>query len=406
MSFLRSPSYSIIFIVCAAPFVLSNKDIPLRDSECNCFMTNGSSSDFFSDHIFFDFRSLKQYAKVPSIIGDEDDTAAADVTSDYFNSNQWTGTWGIQTWNNSDRIGADDNDASVLLINSPNNLYIEASDESHGDASPSDTFLTMRTARLERFQTAAEFESILDSYQHVSIRMHARTIGSPGACTAMFTYRDNDAELADVQEADMEVLTAGPRDRIQYTNQPSFTTQGDDVEGASTNASMPEGVTWSDWAVHRMDWTPGQSTWFVNGAEVAGIKLQAPKNPSRILFNAWSDGGSWTGKMAVNDTAYLQIQWIEFVFNVTDTKDANDKKRQLAPKPGGGPHSPPVRRDEDKRCKVVCSLDESDDVGEAVMLWNGTSDGHPLATPHGFSTAFWMPALVISAMALSSMSVP
>ncbi|EEY16495.1 conserved hypothetical protein [Verticillium alfalfae VaMs.102] len=154
-----------------------------------------------------------------------------------------------------------------------------------------------------------------------------------------------------------------------------------------------------------MNWTPGQSTWFVNGAEVAGIKLQAPKDPSRILFIAWSDGGSWTGKMAVNDTAYLQIQWIEFVFNVTGTNDVNDRTRRLVPKPEGGPHSPPMRCDVDNGCKVVYSIDESGHVGETVMLWNGTIDGTRLATRHGLSTAFWLPALIVLTMALSSMSV-
>ncbi|KAM0324353.1 hypothetical protein ACHAQA_008134 [Verticillium albo-atrum] len=335
-----SPSFrrAAFFAVCALPFVSADDHPAVEDSECDCFMTDGSSEAFFSDHAFFDFRSLNQYANVPPIIQDENDTATADATSDYFNSDLWTDTWGIQSWNNSDRMGSDGNDATVLLINSANNIYIEANDDDNDKASASDTFMTMRTARLENFQTAAEFESVVGSYHHVSIRMYARTIGSPGACTAMFTYRDNDSELADVQEADMEVLTAGPRDRIQYTNQPSFTIQGNDVEGASHNASLPKDMSWSDWAVHRMDWTPGLSTWLVNGEQVTSIKLQAPKDPSRVLFNAWSDGGSWTGKMAVNDEAYMQIQWIEMVFNTTDTGDADEKRRRLARNNGSGPY--------------------------------------------------------------------
>ncbi|KAM0272545.1 hypothetical protein ACHAQH_008681 [Verticillium albo-atrum] len=369
-------------------------------------MTDGSNEAFFSDHAFFDFRSLKQYAKVPSIIKDEDDTAAADVTSDYFNSDQWTNTWGIQNWNNSGRMGSDGNDATILLINSPNNIYIEGNSDGNDEASASDTFMTMRTARLEKFQTAAEFESVIDSYHHASIRMYARTIGSPGACTAMFTYRDKDSELADVQEADMEMLTAGPRDRIQYTNQPSFTIQGDDVEGASHNASLPKDTSWSHWAVHRMDWTPGQSTWFINGEEVTSIKLQAPKDPSRVLFNAWSDGGSWTGKMVVNDEAYLQIQWIEMVFNATDTDDASEKKRrQLTRSSGSGPYGNFVRRDGDERCKVVCSIDESGQIGQPVMLWNSTAPGRLLGTTNGLFVALWLPMLVVSAIVLSSTSI-
>jgi hypothetical protein len=65
--------------------------------------------------------------------------------------------------------------------------------------------------------------------------MLARTVVDPGAVTAMFTYRHTEV-LADVQEADIEFLTNGPRVRIQYTNQPSYTLEGDESPEATRNA--------------------------------------------------------------------------------------------------------------------------------------------------------------------------
>ena len=57
----------------------------------------------------------------------------------------------------------------------------------------------------------------------------------------MFTYRDSDT-LADVQEADIEFLTKGPRNKIQYTNQPSYSDDGDTFPEATRNASTSEGA--------------------------------------------------------------------------------------------------------------------------------------------------------------------
>ena len=70
--------------------------------------------------------------------------------------------------------------------------------------------------------------------------------------------------------------------------------------------------------MHRLDWTPGLSTWYVNGQAVAKISFQAPSDPTTIIFNMWSNGGSWTSTMRVGEEALLQIQWIEMAYNMTD----------------------------------------------------------------------------------------
>ncbi|KAI0166420.1 concanavalin A-like lectin/glucanase domain-containing protein [Xylariaceae sp. FL1272] len=240
-----------------------------------------------------------------------DDSSQALATSDYFLADEWNENWGIQQWNNSDSV--DSGDAPLLNVNSPNNVYIEANND---DDASSDTYLTMRTLRLKDFQSSAEFESILRSYRFLSVRI-----------TAMFTYKDNGdpSQLSSVQESDLEVLTKDPEDAIQYTNQPSYSSKGDDVPESTRNVTTPAATNWTTWAVHRMDWDASATTWFIDGKQVASISFQVPRDPSQVIFNSWSDGGEWSGEMDYQTSAYLQIQWIEMVYNSTEQSD--DKKR-------------------------------------------------------------------------------
>ncbi|KAB5543131.1 glycoside hydrolase family 16 protein [Coniochaeta sp. 2T2.1] len=319
------------------------------DSNCHCYKTNATSANYFGHHKFFDFRQLNQYVNVPGVKPDPDSNANAPPPSNYFQSAEWTSTWGIQNWNNShvfelNNSDVTGSDASVLMVNSPNNIYIERNQDNQAS---SQTHLTMRTARLRDFQTAAEFESISQGYQYVSVRMFARTKGAPGAVTAMFTYRPGpNNSLALVQEADLEIRTVDPPNFVQYTNQPSWNSTGD-IPQATRNATLPAGRRWSDWAYYRLDWTPGSSTWYVNGQLVSAISFQAPRDPALIMFNNWSDGGSWSGNMSVNSQAYLQIQWIEMVYNNTDPQFVKSGK-----------------------CINVCTIDETSRIGVPALLTN------------------------------------
>jgi beta-glucanase (GH16 family) len=330
------------------------------DADCDCYLINGSVPTYYSKHLFFDFRNLGGHAGVPAVILNATESSAAPPTSDYFDSAPWTDVWELQSWDN--RVGKGkklSGDATVLMVNSPNNVYIQKNDD---DKPSSDTFMTMRTQHLPGFQTAAEFQASRLDYKYLSLRMLARTTGSPGAVTAMFTYRGSE-DLAGVQEADIEILTNGPRDRIQYTNQPSYTEDGDERPQATRNASIPGGASWSDWVVHRLDWTPSRSVWYVDGVETANIEFQTPRDPSGVNFNVWSNGGSWSGNMSLHDAAYMQIQWIEMVFNTTDEDDGKKQSRRSANSMGRM-----MRRDGDSGCGVVCSIEETSETGKATVF--------------------------------------
>ncbi|CAJ2506403.1 Uu.00g005330.m01.CDS01 [Anthostomella pinea] len=352
------------------------------DNRCDCYLTNASSSNYFTTHKFFDFRSLSQYADVPGPIADPYDSSQALATSDYFLSDDWTEYWGVQSWNNSDSVDA--GTAPILMVNSPNNIYIE----NNTDASPaSDTFMTMRTLRLEDYQSASEFESISQAYHYASVRMYARTIGAPGAVTAMFTYKDSGdpTQLTHVQESDLEIRTMDPPNVVQYTNQPSYTSQGSDIPASTRNVSNPGHLDWTEWAVYRMDWNPSSTTWYVDGESVASIEFQTPRDPSMVIFNAWSDGGVWSGNMSVGNEAYLQVQWIELVYNSTGSAKTTDKR-------GEGESLERIERRAEASCVNVCSMDDTTKIGTPVLLQGGASGVLGYVRLFG-TVGFWIPLL-------------
>ncbi|KAI5467966.1 concanavalin A-like lectin/glucanase domain-containing protein [Mariannaea sp. PMI_226] len=298
------------------------------DSQCDCYVTNGTKPTYYAGHMFFDFRSLSQYAGVPDVINTVDGNANADFSSSYFNwESKFAQTWGLQKWSNED--------ASFPMQNSYNNIYIQANKD---DNAASDTYLTMRTARGDGFQSAAEFESI-NKYQYASMRMFARTVGSKGACTSMFTYLGAD-KLANVQESDIEVLTNDPDNVIHYTNQPSYTDAGGSVDGATETVTLQNGLKWSKWASHRLDWTADEVLWYVDGQQTAKNSFQVPKDASTLVFNAWSNGADWTGTMPVGGIAYQEIQWIEILYGSADKST----------------------------CSRVCSVDETSELGKPVRV--------------------------------------
>ncbi|KAG5979481.1 hypothetical protein E4U55_005119 [Claviceps digitariae] len=356
---------------------------PISDSKCTCYLANGTEPTFYQAHRFFDFRSLAHVASssAPDVLSSAKDTSSAPPSSSFFTSPLWTSTWQTQSWNNSKSEtlgGLLNGDATILMVNSPNNIFIQANTD-NDSSSPSSTHLTMRTRRQQTFQSSSEFQTVSSAYHYLSLRMLARTIGSSGAVSAVFTYRDAKA-IADIQEADMEILTRGPRNRVQYTNQPSYT-PGVQDDGkklrATRNATLPYGKEWSDWSVYRLDWTPRQSTWYVDGQQVASIAFQVPRDPAGIHINSWSDGGSWSGSMRVGDEASLQIQWIEMLYNSSDKATGT------------------------KDCRVVCSIDEAPETGAAAKLWGDEkSQAMVLMTRATSALLFWLGACFVLILAI------
>lgn len=261
----------------------------------------------------------------------------------------------------------------ILVISFTDRRSVSATDfeiEQSNDSSPDyDSYLTLRTARLDGFQSAAEFDSNERNFEYLSARFLARITGSPGACAGMFTYRPPPQNApTQVQEIDIEILTSGPDNVVQYTNQPSVDRHGNPVPDSTVNGSLPSG-SWGEWNVYRLDWMPNQSSWYVNGISVANVTDQVPTDPSGLFLNMWSDGGDWTGVMDVGNEAALQLQWIEVVYNTSGDYTGYQKRDSI------GSRGILEKRKKKKilGCAVVCSVDEKVvDDGMPVMLYNNT----------------------------------
>ncbi|TFA97695.1 hypothetical protein CCMA1212_010548 [Trichoderma ghanense] len=390
----------------SSPQPLPNND----DSVCDCFLTNGTQPAYFSHHMFFDFRNLTQDAGIPPIVTNVTNATFAPPTSSYFSTDEWTSVWQLQGWSNSEGKGKGlSGAATVLMAYSPANVYIQKNKDEDAD---SQTYLTLRTQREPKFQSAAAFQTKTSDYQFVSLRMLARTIGSPGAVTAMFTYRDATASSS-LQESDFEVLTRGPREQVQLTNQPSFDSDGKVNPEATTNATLPGDMIWSQWAVYRLDWTADSSVWYANGQQLANITFQVPQDAAGINVNAWSDGGSWSGNMSVYDQADLQIQWIEMIYNTSSASRRKWKRDPVRLHWGrdAGPRGElPRRRDlslrsssssssnDEEGCKVVCSIDEVTEQGVATMLWNASSTATRMAGADSVRGMAWAWTLLVGTL--------
>ena len=294
---MPSPSALLLSLAVAATSVLAQ--------DCDCYLIDGDYPTYYLQHDFWDFRSLSEYAVAspPPIPDTREGNADAPETSAYFaDGSHFKSFWWPMNWVLP--IGDD-----FANVNSRNNLYIETNAD--GDAPESDTFLTMRTARRPDFQTNTEFESV-GVVDHASMRMRARSFGASGACTAIFTFVDGNP----VQEADIEMLTRDSPTAIHYTNQPSIDEDENEIPGAHNNVTVSP--PWTEWVDHRLDWTPGRTTWWYNGEQKHSQEFQAPRDPSKILLNAWSDGRVWTGLMEEGGEAFQQVQWIEIAWDVTD----------------------------------------------------------------------------------------
>jgi len=242
-------------------------------------------------------------------------------------------------------------------------IQVEQSNDSNPDY---DSYLTLRTARLDDFQSAAEFDSSERNFEHLSARFLARVIGSPGACAGMFTYRPPPSNKPNkVQEIDIEILTEGPNNVVQFTNQPSTDKHGNSIPDSTVNGSLPSG-DWSEWNVYRLDWMPKQTSWYVNGISIANVTHQVPKDPSGLFVNMWSDGGEWTGVMDAGNEAQLQIQWIEMVYNISGEYSGYQKRDST------GSNGILEKRKKHHGCAVVCSIDDVVDSGTPIILSNNT----------------------------------
>lgn len=174
----------------------------------------------------------------------------------------------------------------------------------------------MTTAHIASdYQEGAEITFTEHNISYASIRISARVNGASGAVFGFFTYYDDD------NESDIEISTRDSTSVVRYSNQPAYTGDPDwlPIPGATVNKSMPNGRKWTDWHIHRLDWLPDRSIFYVDDVQMNETLTNVPRPlpASRVYVDIFGQNSSWTGPMDVGKSAQVQIQWIELLFNST-----------------------------------------------------------------------------------------
>lgn len=291
-------------------------------------MTGGNAPALYRNHQLHDFRSMDTSMdgydtkkSAPLVKGDQ---GTESPPNKYLTSSPFADEWNLQQWS---KIVKDD--TTVKLVNSPGNFFVTT----EGDS----TYLTLRTHRFADFQSTAEAESTTKNLHHASIRYRARVRGNAGAVAGMFTFHD------DSTESDIEVLTRDPTNQIRYSNQPQMDPAGNYVTASETDQKLPDGMMWDRWNTHRMDWLPEVVSWSINGQNIVNKSYSVPDKPMTLTINMWSDGGTWSEVMAVGDEAFLDLAWVQVLYNTSDA-DAKGK--------GKG-----KKEEDQKACTSICNVD-------------------------------------------------
>ncbi|CAF9919917.1 MAG: hypothetical protein GOMPHAMPRED_001925 [Gomphillus americanus] len=265
-------------------------------SQCSNYIVNATDNAWqFNHYKFLDFRSQ---------------------SSSYSGSSDFTSQYRAQSWSN----GKFANQASNIAMTSDTINGVETN------------MLSLYARHTGAQVTAAELDSADDDYYYASVRIGARVTGASGACAGLFFYHD------DTQETDIEILTreqgvhadaqsqlqAGPTTaQLHFTNQPHWTAT---VDLSPSTDNAVQGASWKDVNSYRIDWVPGMTYWWQNGIMSHTANKNMIQTPSSWIMNIWSNGDpTWSGAMAPNTEARLDILWIEMVYN----KFAEGQPKQL-----------------------------------------------------------------------------
>ncbi|KIV77449.1 hypothetical protein PV11_09243 [Exophiala sideris] len=294
---------------------LSHLNPRAESTDCSLYQVSGQSATPFENYRFLDFRSLSNYTtSEPAQITSRQDSGDQAVTSPYFNSSAFEDVFQILS-------GVKNPDSHPPMVYSAQNAYISAA----GSADGSDTYMTFRTSRNQDFQSIAQMRSI-ENVLHASMRICMKVLEdsndtvAAGAVVGFFTYE------SDTQETDIEILTRRSHHQFQATNQPVSST----APPGTANVSLPTGKNWTDWAEYRVDWLKGQTIWYINDQVGYQTTNSVPTEASALTLNLWSNGGSFSGNMSVGAQVRIAVQYIEMVYNTTDSQTSGGSGTQCS----------------------------------------------------------------------------
>lgn len=177
---------------------------------CSCYVVNSGASStptYFQYHRFWDFRQIaadtgNSYVSTPPTVNDTQDSGLEPVWNpEFFDTQTWHADWQIMNWSKNAT-----EEFPVRMVNSLANVYLQQDESENG------SYVTLRTTRLEDFQSAAEVENLQKNMLHASMRIYGRVRGAKGAVAGFFTFADDD------NETDVEILTSDSENTIRYVS--------------------------------------------------------------------------------------------------------------------------------------------------------------------------------------------
>ncbi len=262
----------------------------LAQSNCGCYET--SAGDYFSTYQFLDFRNGK-----PSNF---------DSFFTYLNVDDY-GSLTVKNTMSSDNVAFSNGAMSLSTKN-----------DGTGPQQSADIYSQ-------------------PSMLYGSFRMHAQITGSPGAVVGFFTYLDAN------NEQDIEILTDEAENQIHLTTHDYGGGSGNPNLNTTMSASRSEFVT------YRLDWIPGKSSFYTNDDPAKVLTEAVPTQPCTLNVNMWSAGTGWGGAMAPGESATLNVQWIEAVYNPSGAASRVRRARSH-----GGPF---LEKRQGAACTNVCKVD-------------------------------------------------
>jgi hypothetical protein len=109
--------------------VCDSSDLHDNSPDCDCYVTQGSSSAYYLYHRFFDFRDLHDssglYGQEPANVTDSQDLGQEICQRGYLNSTEFAQDWKILTWGRGPSLVH-----PVPIRNSRQNVWIRANSPS------------------------------------------------------------------------------------------------------------------------------------------------------------------------------------------------------------------------------------------------------------------------------------
>ncbi|PMD20621.1 glycoside hydrolase family 16 protein [Hyaloscypha hepaticicola] len=177
--------------------------------------------------------------------------------------------------------------------------------------------LIVRSTLQNGMVPMGELRTKRQDIQYGSFRSRIKFTGINGTCGASFWYYN------DTQEIDMEVLS---REQSTSSSALNLVLQSEQSAQADFNAANTSSFEIAQLGFradaqfheYRMDWTPDQVSFFVDGNWIAEMTTNVPVTGGRLVFNHWSNGNpGWSAGPPVAD-ATMTVAYMKAYFNSSD----------------------------------------------------------------------------------------